>query len=288
VRAAFSPIFEAYGVALVLSGHEHDYERTIPWRETSSGSPVTYVVTGGGGAPLYPAGTAAWTAASRSAFHYVRGTVSDCTIVLEAVGLDGAVFDGTRLERCAVAPEVVIRAADVTRTFGSWTRTADPSAASGIKLVTSDVGWATLNAPLASPLDYVEATFDAPAGVPYRLWLRLRATGDTKYSESTWVQFSDAVTPAGARKYPIGSTEGLLVNLEDCYGCGVSAWGWQNRAYWLADTGEVRFSTSGTHTLRIQVREDGVQLDQIVLSPAAFLSASPGRLKNDSTILPKP
>ena len=58
VRSAFGPIFERHNVQLVLSAHEHVYERTRPIREGSSGSEVTYLVTGGGGAPLYPAGTA--------------------------------------------------------------------------------------------------------------------------------------------------------------------------------------------------------------------------------------
>ena len=46
--------------------------------------------------------------------------------------------------------------------------------------------------------------------------------------------------------------------------------------------------TSGTHTMRIQVREDGVQFDQIVLSSAQFLTAAPGGVTNDTTIVPKP
>ena len=45
---------------------------------------------------------------------------------------------------------------------------------------------------------------------------------------------------------------------------------------------------SGTQTLRIQVREDGVQLDQIVLSPGKYLNAAPGGVSNDSTIVSKP
>jgi hypothetical protein len=104
VRGELTPIFETYGVALALSGHEHDYERTVPWQQTTGGKPVTYIVAGGGGAPLYPAGVAAWTAASRSAFHYLRATASTCTIDVEAVGLDGAVFDSTRLDRCQAPP----------------------------------------------------------------------------------------------------------------------------------------------------------------------------------------
>lgn len=33
--------------------------------------------------------------------------------------------------------------------------------------------------------------------------------------------------------------------------------------------------------LRIEVREDGLSIDQIVLSPAQYLTASPGAAKND-------
>jgi hypothetical protein len=42
----------------------------------------------------------------------------------------------------------------------------------------------------------------------------------------------------------------------------------------------------GTHTIRAQRREDGVSIDQILLSPQTFLSASPGALKNDTVKFP--
>ena len=47
----------------------------------------------------------------------------------------------------------------------------------------------------------------------------------------------------------------------------------------------VYFATDGPQTLRVQTREDGVSVDQIVLSPATFLTMAPGALKNDTTIL---
>ena len=289
VRSVFAPIFEGHGVSLVLSGHEHDYERTVPWRETSNGQPVTYVVTGGGGAPLYAAGSSTWTAFSRSAHHFVRGAISTCTITLEAIGLSGAAFDSTTLDRCAAPqPDVVIHAASVTRIVGTWSRVSDPTAADGVKLATPDNGQPTIDAPSPLPADYIEASFNAAAGIPYRLWLRLRGTADTKWNESVWVQFSDASSAGGGALYRIATNQGLLVNLENCSGCGISGWGWQNRAYWLADGAEIRFSSSGPHTIRISVREDGVQLDQIVLSPSRYLSASPGSLKNDTVIVPAP
>jgi hypothetical protein len=104
VRQAFAPIFERRGVNLVLNGHDHDYERSKPWREfVTTGSPVTYVVTGGGGAALYPVGTSAWTAASASINHYTRITAgTGCVMTVEAVRTDGVVADQASIDRCAV------------------------------------------------------------------------------------------------------------------------------------------------------------------------------------------
>jgi hypothetical protein len=42
------PLFERYGVQLVLNGHDHNYQRFAPRRG------VRYIVHGGGGAHLYP------------------------------------------------------------------------------------------------------------------------------------------------------------------------------------------------------------------------------------------
>ena len=47
-RETLHPLFRRHGVVLVFSGHDHMYYRTIR-------DGVTYVVTGGGGAPLYRA-----------------------------------------------------------------------------------------------------------------------------------------------------------------------------------------------------------------------------------------
>jgi predicted phosphodiesterase len=45
VREALTPLFEQYGVDVVFAGHHHNYERN----EVNG---ITYIVTGGGGAPL--------------------------------------------------------------------------------------------------------------------------------------------------------------------------------------------------------------------------------------------
>jgi acid phosphatase type 7 len=290
VRQAFVPLFERYGVQLVISGHEHFYERTIPWRQyVADGGPVTYVVTGGGGANLYPVGTAAWTATSRSVHHYVRTSVDVCTLRGEAIALDGSVFDTFTLDRCGASPDardVVLYAADVSVMSGNWTRMPSASGAGNMKMVSQDRGWASTEVPLAAPADYFEAPFDAPAGT-YAIWLRLRAAADSKFNDSVWVQFSDAVDSAGAPLWRIGTTRALLVNLENCHACGLSGWGWQDDAWWLGDSAVVRFTTGGPRTIRIQTREDGVEIDQIVLSPVRFFGSPPGPPRDDRTIVPK-
>jgi hypothetical protein len=88
--------------------------------------------------------------------------------------------------------------------------------------------------------------------------------------------------------FRIGTTSAAAVNLEECSGCGLSNWGWQDNGWGVGVFGPlIRFATSGTHTIRIQVKEDGFSIDQIVLSSSTFKNSSPGALKNDTKILPR-
>ena len=185
------------------------------------------------------------------------------------------------------ADDVVAYASDATAMSGAWSRVADSTAAGGQKAASSDVGWASTNAALASPADRVDLSFTAAANTPYHVWVRLRATDNSKWNDSVWLQFGDAVSADGSALYRTGTTSALLLNLEPCNGCGTSGWGWVDGAYWLAQTSIVQFSSSGAHALRVQSREDGAQIDQIVLSPATYLSRPPGGNANDSTILPR-
>ena len=73
----------------------------------------------------------------------------------------------------------------------------------------------------------------------------------------------------------------------DGTGASINRWGWMNSAYWLSQPTTVTFRPTGAHTMRIQVREDGVQFDQIVLSPSQYLNSAPGLRSADSTIVPK-
>jgi hypothetical protein len=80
----------------------------------------------------------------------------------------------------------------------------------------------------------------------------------------------------------------VIVNLEDDVNAGVAGWGWQDNGYGTSVFGDdIVFETTGVQTLRIQPREDGLNIDQIVLSPDRYVTAAPGALKNDGTILPR-
>ena len=164
---------------------------------------------------------------------------------------------------------------------------SDISAAAGLRLHSSDGGVPKITTPFVNPPHYFEMTFSAEAGRPYRVWIRGKAQNDFWGNDSIWIQFSDSVNSSGAQLYRIGTTSGTEINLEDCSGCGLSRWGWQDNGWGVGVFGPaIYFQATGTHTIRVQNREDGLSIDQIVLSPGTYLHNSPGALKNDNTILP--
>ena len=204
-----------------------------------------------------------------------------CAVVITSIAVD-------RRGVYAAQGDVVLYPADISVVSGTWLRASSTTAAGGLKMTTADAGWATTDAPLAAPANYFEWNFTADASTTFQLWLRLRAAADSKWNDSVWVQFSDAVASDGSPLWRIGTSSALLVNLEDCIGCGVAGWGWQDNGSWTGQSARLRFASSGSHTARVQVREDGVDVDQMVLSPLQWLSNPPGAVRNDATIVPKP
>jgi MYXO-CTERM domain-containing protein len=85
VRSRLSPLFEQYGVDMVFAGHDHHYERT-----TVNG--VEYIVTGGGGAPLYGVSCSPPTVCE-SVHHYILLDIEGPRLEMTALRLDGSVLD---------------------------------------------------------------------------------------------------------------------------------------------------------------------------------------------------
>ena len=183
--------------------------------------------------------------------------------------------------------EIVLYAADALLPQG-WSVVQDSTAAGGKRLYNKNAGAAKITAPSATPAAYFDLTFNAEAGKGYRLWIRGKAESNSWANDSVFVQFSGSVTSGNVPIWRINSTSATEMNLEDCGGCGVSGWGWQDNGYGNNVLGPlVYFETSGPQTMRVQVREDGLSIDQIVLSDVTFISNAPGLKKLDTTILAK-
>ncbi len=90
-RRFLVPLFEMYGVDLVLNGHDHMYERS-----TKAGIP--YVVTGGGGAPLYRINSVPnpYQIKAASVHHYVRLNFAPGGIDLTTIDVAGKIIDRAR------------------------------------------------------------------------------------------------------------------------------------------------------------------------------------------------
>jgi hypothetical protein len=206
------------------------------------------------------------------------------------VGANIDIIEGAMSQTPQPAPlqEIVLYASEAQSRIGSWFVTTDSTAAGGARLFNPDLGAAKIKTPLALPADYFEMSFPAQAGTPYRLWMRGKAQNDSPYNDSVYVQFSGSTDESGAPVFRIGTTDATTINLEDDLNCGLRRWGWQDNGWGRNVMGPlIYFQTSGIQTLRVQVREDGLSIDQIVLSSVAYINRAPGVLKNDTTILPR-
>jgi endonuclease/exonuclease/phosphatase family metal-dependent hydrolase len=185
----------------------------------------------------------------------------------------------------AAQSEIVLHTKNATKIAGDWHLFTDSTAAGGTRIYSAERGAAKLTAPSASPADYFELTFNAEANRAYRLWIRGKADYNAYTNDSVFVQFSGSVTAAGSAAYRIGTTSATWAGIEPCSGCGLSGWGWEDN-YYGGDAPPIYFATTGPQTIRVQRREDGISLDQIVLSAGQYLYSAPGGTREDRTLLP--
>ncbi len=170
---------------------------------------------------------------------------------------------------------------------GAWQSVDDGTAAGERRLWYPNANAPKVVAPAATPAAYVDYYFTPDPTQTYKLWVREKAQNNSPYNDSVWLQFSGAATVSGQPAYRIGTTSGLAINLEECAGCGLSGWGWEDDGWGAVNRNGVllRFPSGGMQRVRVQVREDGVSVDQIVLSAKKYLTSRPGTAKNDTTIL---
>jgi len=89
----FVPVLEAGGVAMVFGGHDHVYERSYH-------NGTMYIISGGGGAPLYSPNQHPnpYQQFARSTLHFCLIEVTPERLVLRAIDPDGVEFDTATIE----------------------------------------------------------------------------------------------------------------------------------------------------------------------------------------------
>ena len=109
--SAFEKLCDKYGVNVVFNGHDHMYERTnqifagkvvdTTSRITASKGTV-YIVSGGGGAPLYPVGHDWWTRFSKSVNNFCDIKADSTLLSITAMLPDGKTLDAFTLSKSTV------------------------------------------------------------------------------------------------------------------------------------------------------------------------------------------
>lgn len=79
-------VFRELNVPLVFGSHDHNYQRIVK-------DNVTYVVTGGGGAPLYSVKHVEGQLVSAVVHHFVRVRLEKDRIECEAISINGQIID---------------------------------------------------------------------------------------------------------------------------------------------------------------------------------------------------
>ncbi|MBF5041498.1 PKD domain-containing protein [Aggregicoccus sp. 17bor-14] len=109
MRREFGPLFEKYGVDLVLTGHDHNYERSYPMKgdNVASSGGIPYLVVGSGGATLRPFTTAkpSWSAVRNDTdYGFLDVNVEGGTLQARFLNPSGRVVDSFTLTKQVAAP----------------------------------------------------------------------------------------------------------------------------------------------------------------------------------------
>jgi hypothetical protein len=103
LAAHLPELLGAHKVDLLFAGHDHIYER-------GDGSPLKYIISGGGGAPLYKISSpTAQTRKAEATYHFVEVAVTPTEVRTIAHRLDGTVLDKCGFQKgqpwdCDVVP----------------------------------------------------------------------------------------------------------------------------------------------------------------------------------------
>ncbi len=146
--------------------------------------------------------------------------------------------------------DIVFYVATAPTRTGAFRVVADSTAAGGTRLEHPNVNAPRITTPLANPTTYIDFPVTVRANTPYHLWVRGKAAQNFGDNDSVWIQTSGSINASGAPVYRIGTTSAMMLNLEDCSGCLISGWGWQDNGYGANISGApLQFASNGTVTI---------------------------------------
>ena len=210
-HAAYLPLFHEAKVDMVLAGHSHIYERFRPI--APDGEPgawaITYVTTGGGGAPLYASLSPPALAARSPTNHFVVFEATREKLIAKTIQLNGGVIDRFELSKTngrqpasylaevypeqslklffEIAPSLAGRVAALPKTNSpaNVMLTLVPRKAP-LQPAEMEITLASASAPFYELSGGLVHAMTPPAGVTNRVvWLKVRATGKKKISENS-------------------------------------------------------------------------------------------------------
>jgi calcineurin-like phosphoesterase family protein/purple acid phosphatase-like protein len=97
VQTYIQPLCEAYGVSMVINGHNHYYA-------SCEVNGIQHVTAGGGGAPLYPPDLGyPFVEAALASLHFCKVSITDDLLEFEALTPAGALIDSFTIDKGATA-----------------------------------------------------------------------------------------------------------------------------------------------------------------------------------------
>lgn len=99
---ALEPLFHKYKVDLVLQGHDHNYERTLPIKEglPDQEGGIVYVTLGGGGSPLYiQRRNEDWSAKFLPVYHFAFFEVRERNLKMTVYDKAGEAVDTLEIQK---------------------------------------------------------------------------------------------------------------------------------------------------------------------------------------------
>ncbi|MGB9596188.1 MAG: purple acid phosphatase family protein, partial [Candidatus Poribacteria bacterium] len=101
-RYVWQPIFDKYGVDIVLNGHDHNYTRIYPvgYLSDKPKKGVQHIITGGGGAPLYDiAEGRSYVQASNKVHHSITMDFDGDNMTAVVKDIEGNIIDRFEIDR---------------------------------------------------------------------------------------------------------------------------------------------------------------------------------------------